>query len=493
MISKRTIIIFVIGLVNFNCSQSGVSQLEINPEIKASSYLGGSRNEMGYCITTDLSGNIYVTGKTDSPDFPSTSKFLPDNIESDNNVFVVKMDPAGSKIIYSLLIGGSGDDSGGSVSVDGKGYAFVSGTTGSKDFPTTPGCFDKTLNGKKDVFIVKIDPDGKSLVYSTYLGGDKEDFCLCSQIDNNGCIYLSGKTLSENFPVTSGVFDETFNGKNDVFVSKLNINGTKLEYSTFIGGSNEDSANDLTIDDLGCIYFCGETQSSNYPVTDNSFDQAFNGGGYDVVVTKLNSDGTELVYSTYLGGDKYEWASGIEVDHLGNAYVSGATKSEIFPVTENALDNSFNGDQDLFVTVFNKTGDDINYSTFIGGISKDSFTSIGILNKSGDICLTGNTKSSDYPVTSNASDTTFNKGQFDTFYSIINVLNSKLVYSTFLGGSCNEWGLDIYADRDMNAYLTGFTDSPDFPVTSGSFDIDYNGEINQRIKGDVFFIKFSVK
>ncbi len=486
-------IIFLIGPVGFDCSGTGGEILKIEPDLEFSSYLGGSRNEMGYAFTTDLSGNIYLTGKTNSPDFLVTTRFLPENAENSINAFVVKLDPTGSNILFSIVFGGSGDDSGMSVEVNPEGFVYVSGNTNSTDFPTTPGVYSENGSGLFDAFAVKISPDGKTLAYSTLLGGNSIDYCLAMAVDKNGFVYVGGKTFSDNFPVTPGVYDEAFNGKNDIFVAKLNKTGSELEYSTFMGGGNEDSANGIFVDDFGYVYLTGETQSSDYPVTENSLDAAFNEGGYDAIVTKLNPEGTDLVYSTYLGGNGYEWAAGLDVDGYGNVYVSGATKSEDFPVTENAYDKIFNGDQDLFVTVLDNTGNKIVYSTFVGGESKDSFTSIGIIKQMSKICLTGNTQSVDYPVSPGAFSEAFNKGQYDTFLTIIDIADSTLDYSTFLGGSQTEWGLDIFVDNNSNIYLAGFTDSPDFPVTPDSFGLTYNGESEARIKGDVFILKFQVE
>ncbi|MFE0565520.1 SBBP repeat-containing protein, partial [Priestia megaterium] len=246
---------------------------------------------------------------------------------------------------------GIGSDSGVSIAVDVGCHAYVTGFTNSSDFPVTPGAFDTTFNGDNDAFVTKLNPKGSNLIYSTYLGGTAFDEGRGIAIDSKGNAYITGQTSSLDFPVTPCAFDTTYNGGEiDAFVTKLNPKGSNLIYSTYLGGSGNDQGVSIAVDANGChAYITGVTNSTNFPTTPCAFDTTLNGSN-DAFVTKLNSKGSNLIYSTYLGGTGSDLGIGIAIDAKGNAYITGQTSSLDFPVTPGAFDTTFNGVADAFVT-----------------------------------------------------------------------------------------------------------------------------------------------
>ncbi|MBN1539282.1 MAG: SBBP repeat-containing protein, partial [Candidatus Thermoplasmatota archaeon] len=255
-----------------------------------STYLGGSGWEEGGDMDTDDKGCTYLTRFTGSVDFPT----IPGSYDETHNggdwdVFVTKISPSGDSLEYSTFIGGSGSDVGVAVSVDDTGFAYIGGVTGSQDFPTTPGAFDETHDrSDTEVFVLKLGIDGASLQYSTYLGGEKDDTVRGVVADDEGSIFLAGMTESTGLPVTTGSYDQSYNGGvYDVFIAKLSVGGSDLVYCTYLGGLGEDTPFGIDIDGTGCVHIFGETSSKDIPTTEGAFDRDHNGGEMDLFVTKL--------------------------------------------------------------------------------------------------------------------------------------------------------------------------------------------------------------
>ena len=273
-------------------------------------------------------------------------------------------------------------------------------------------------------------------------------------MDASGNVFVTGYTSSSDFPTTAGAYDATANGSHDAFVTKLNPTGAGLVYSTFLGGSSGGLGNGIAVD-----------ASGNAFVTGTAF------------VTKLNPTGTGLVYSTFLGGSSGDFGNGIAVDASGNAFVTGYTSSSNFPTTAGAYDATFNGGSDAFVTKLNPTGTGLVYSTFLGGSGSSSSSDSGsgiAVDASGNAFVTGYTSSSNFPTTAGAYDATANGGT-DAFVTKLNPTGTGLVYSTFLGGSERDYGNGIAVDASGNAFVTGYTDSSNFPTTAGAYDATANG------------------
>jgi hypothetical protein len=437
-------------------------------------FIGGSDYDSGYGIAVDGGGNAYVTGDAGSSDFPITPGAFDTSHNGSYDAFVVKLNQNGSSLIYGTFIGGSGWDEGYGIAVDGGGNAYVTGKTWSSDFPTTPGAFDTSHNGEDDAFVAKLNPNGSSLSYGTFIGGSGWDEGCGIAVDGGGNAYVTGETGSSDFPTTPGAFDRSINSYQDAFVVKLNQSGSSLSYGTFLGGEigSFDYGHAIAVDDEGYAYVTGGTESSDFPTTPGAFDTSLDDD--DAFVVKLNPNGSSLSYGTFIGGSDDDYGIGIAVDGGGNAYVTGYTRSSDFPTTPGAFDTSFNLG-DAFVVKLDPNGSSLFYGTFIGGSSGDSGGEIAV-DGEGNAYVTGSTYSSDFPTTPGVFDTSYNGGWTDAFVVKLNQNGSSLSYSTFIGGIGWDSGGGIAVDGGGNAYVTGYTDSPDFPTTHGAFDTSYNGD-----------------
>ena len=419
--------------------------LVIDPVLSYATYLGGAGNEGVASVKVDASGNLYVAGFTSSTTFPirgaeqgayagTNSPLLQAQF---GDAFVAKLNPGGTALIYATYLGGSGDDFATSLAIDAAGNAYVAGATQSFNFPTTAGAFQKSYKGftaaddngfydPGDGFVVKLNPAGNQLVYATYLGGTLNDMALGIAVDSSGDAVVVGSTESSDFPTTANALTKTFRGAanfgpsvaGDGFISILNPAGTALTYSTFLGGRGHDGIKGVAVDAQNNIYVCGVTFSGDFPVTSGAFQTTFRGletstdynnAAGDGFVAKFSAQGS-LVYATYLGGGFRDAATAIAVDSTGAAYVTGNTSSTDFPTTANAPQRTYKG--------------------------------------------------------SGAYGTVGDAYRGDAFVSKLNPAGSALVYSTYLGGAGDEGGLDIAVDGSGNAFVVGFTTSPEFPVTA---------------------------
>ena len=251
------------------------------------SNIGGSGGESGNEIAVDTNGNIYVTGSTSSTDFPTTSGAYDTSYNGGAyDVFVAKFSPPASAPIYSTLLGGSGIEHGYGIAVDASGNAYITGYTGSNDFPTTSGAYDASHNGGREAFITKLNSSGSELLYSTFLGGGMEDECNGIVVDGSGNAYVTGDTDSSDFPTTSGAYDTSINGYYDGFITKLGSSGSVLLYSTFLGGTSSDVVSAIAADGSGNAYVVGRTDSGDFPTTPSAYDISQNGNS-DVFITKI--------------------------------------------------------------------------------------------------------------------------------------------------------------------------------------------------------------
>ncbi len=445
-------------------------------------YLGGTGAESGVGVAYDATGNLIVGGWTTSTNFPTTLGAYDTAPSAGGDVFIAKFDADATTLIAATLVGGSAYEDANAMAVDGAGNIYLTGHTESADFPTTPGTYDNSLAGTRDMFLVKVDPTLSTLLYSTYLGGTLYELVTGLTVDTSGNAYLTGLTQSPDFPVTAGAYDTSLgDSQGDAFVTKINPasgGSADLVYSTFLGGVAEDWGRSIVVDSSGNAYVAGRTWSADFPTTGGAFDTSFNGQGTDAFVTKLNPSGTGLVYSTFLGGRGNDDAWGITIDGAGNAYVTGRTWTSTFPTTPGAFDTTFNGKTgntppDAYVTKFNAAGSGLVYSTFLGGQTEDLGRKI-VVDVDGSAYVVGYTFSSAYPVTAEGFDTSYN-GNRDAFLTRLNAAGSALVYSTYLGGTADDEERSLAVDSLGNVYLTGNTWSTNFPVSSGAYDTAHNG------------------
>jgi Beta-propeller repeat len=396
-------------------------------------------------------------------------------------------------LVYSTFIGGGNFEWGRGIAIDAGGNAYITGQTKSSNFPTTGGAFDRTFNvdtcprcgiDQYDAFVLKLNPAGSALVYSTFLGGFNLDDGMAIAVDAAGNAYVAGETEAVNFPTTANAFDRTINGEFDTFVTKLNATGSALVYSRYLGGSFVEFPSHVAVDAAGNLFITGSIRSTNFPTTAGAFDTTQN-GAFDVYLTKLNAAGSGLVFSTFLGGSGFDSSDGLAVDSAGNSYLSGGAGSVDFPTTAGAFDTLTDGN-DAFVAKFNPAGSALVFSTFLGGTSSDGASALA-LDGGGNIWVTGATNSTDFPIIVGAVDSTHN-GMADVFVSELNNTGSTLLYSTFLGGTQTEVGSDIAVDTNGGVYVTGHTYSLTYPTTAGAFDIVFNGDLS-IFWGDAFVSK----
>jgi hypothetical protein len=524
-------------------------ELVIDPTLTYATYLGGT----GYhipagpdcCgasangIAVDSFGSAYIVGTTGSSDFPvSGTAFQSTNEDADGpgNAFVSKLDPTGATLVYSTYLGGTGDywfkDAGQAIAVDTSGNAYVTGYTGSSDFPVTAGAFQvankaAALSGR-NAFVTKLSADGSGLIYSTYLGGSgfntgvarDGDYGEGIAVDSSGNAFIVGSSYSQDFPVTGGAFQTKNKAwpilQTNLFITKLNASGTSLSYSTYLGGtgvsqnccyyfSGADYGTGIAIDTLGDAYVTGYAHSKDFPVTPGAFQtvnhahNSINGTGAvdtNPIVTKLNSRGTALLYSTYVGGSgnpyRGDVATGIAIDPGGYAYITGEAGSSDFPTTSGAfqtLDTMPGYEYSGFVTKLNLLGSGLMYSTYLSGTgqrhgSGDVAAGIAV-DANSQAYVVGTVVSSDFPVTPDAfqkvnNETIYQSADYysgNAFITQFNASGSGLVYSSYFGGSGaadgsgGDIGLAIALDSAANGYICGDTLSTDLPVTEGAFQI----------------------
>jgi hypothetical protein len=307
-----------------------ITKINASGTIIYSTYLGGSNDDISNGIAVDSSGNVYVTGHTHSADFPLSSAIY-NKKKGESDAFVVKLNTSGDALVYSTYLGGSGPDRARGIAVDTKGNAYITGWTYSLDFPTISAVFGKKSAGFHDAFITKINASGSKLVYSMYLGGSNYDVGNGIAVDNYGNSYVTGYTNSTDFPTASAMYPTYAGGYHDAFITKINASGSKLIYSTYLGGNHDDVGYDIAVDTPGNAYITGMTWSNNFPVV--SPVQKNIAGNNDAFITKLDTKGS-IAYSTYLGGSTYDGGYGIAVDLFGNAYITGVTRSDDFPITQ---------------------------------------------------------------------------------------------------------------------------------------------------------------
>ena len=389
-----------------------------------STYLGGSADEYATSIALDSSGCAYLTGSTTSSDFPTTAGAFQNVIGGDSDVFVTKLNLNGSALIYSTFIGGSGSDTGNSITVDSSGNAYIAGQNRAGNYPTTAGSFQPSFPGNplqaaselKGV-VTKLNASGTALIYSTYLGGTGRDIAGAIAIDASGCAYVTGEAGSTDFPVTPGAFQTS--GANNAFVTKFTAAGNALVYSTYLGGGG-DRGHGIAVDSSGSAYVTGTTTALNFPTTPGAYETAYAGNGgpgasINSFVTKMSAAGDALVYSTYLGSDIYTSAYDIAVDPAGDAFVCGFDSSNTFPQTAGAIPTP-PASSTSFVSKFDPAGAQLLYSTRFGVQTDGTF---GIaLDSSGDAYVTGYTFAADFPTTPGAFQTS-SAGAYDAFVAKI--------------------------------------------------------------------------
>ncbi|MGK0172631.1 MAG: hypothetical protein ACI9W2_004370, partial [Gammaproteobacteria bacterium] len=409
--------------------------LVIDPVLDFSTYLGGGGSEDGLDnmgVALDAQGNIYVAGTTDSADFPTTGD-IQDQFAGTIDAFVAKLDPSGSQLIFATYIGGSSVDSGQAITLDAAGNIYIGGFTDSVDFPIVAP-LQAAIGGEFDGFVVKLDPSGSSILYATYIGGDKRDFVLGIDVNTAGEVYVTGDAESENFPVFDAL-QPVKGGSWDAYAAKLSAAGDAIVFSTFLGGTLLDSGQDIKVDSGGYVHVVGFTVSSDFP-TENAF-QATSNGDVEAYAVKIEPDGSGFIYSTYLGGESADRIIGLDLDAFGNAYVAGDTFSGDFPAI-NSIE-PFRGFADAFMAKLDSLGNVV-FSTFVGGAVADHALAIAV-DPSGNAHIAGMTFSQTLSNRHAIQDEI--AGEVDAFIASIDASGTRMPFVSYLGGSESDRVLGI--------------------------------------------------
>jgi len=460
--------------------------------IAFSTYVGGSNEDTIRDVAVDSQGNIYITGGTNSPDFPTTPGAYDRTLHTGGNslgsagphdVFVMKLSPSG-QLIWSTYLGGPNYDRAYAIKVDNQGYVYITGRAG-EGFPVTPGAFRtifqgqfSSLYGLQDGFVAKLTPDGSHLVFASYTGG--RDLA----IDQHGDIYIATSSALSDF---SGAylqawfrnsFQKTSKGDRDGIVLKVKSNGSQVLWATYLGGSGLDGGTpSIRVDSGGHAYYLCYTNSPDIPTTAGAYDRTHNGGG-DLYLAKLSPDGSSLVFGTYIGGSKEEFSEthGLALDDEGNAYVAATTTSPDFPTTPGAFQTTYGGPGgrgtgagtnypgDAFVAKIAADGSQLLASTFLGGRLGEGAEGVAV-DKQGNVYLGGTTYSDNFPVTTGAFKTR-NSGGADVFAVKLSADLRHLLYATYVGGSSTDYGRTAAIDSGGNLYVAGHTQSQDWPTRS---------------------------
>ncbi len=496
--------------------------LVIDPVVSWATFFGRSAADGAGRIAVDAQGNVYTAGFTTDESFPAApgAPAAGPGTAREGNVMVTKVNAAGTAFVYTTHLGGVNTDAAIDLAVDAQGAIYLTGATGSDDYPVTSGALKgvKTRAGsttpdKGDCFVTKLSPAGSALSYSTFLGGSLHDVCMGIAVDPQGNAYLAGWTASGNFPANEDAPQRLHRGYLDAFVAKLNPTGSGLVWATLLGGTGYEVATDIAIDASGAAYITGHTLSSvGFPVSAGALQRTYSGGAPqaqvkfgDAFVAKVNPDGKSFGYVTYLGGRGDDAGFSIAVDAQNNAYVAGATNSTNFPVSGQSYQTAFKGaggndiypGGDAFVVKLNPTGSSVVWGTYLGGTLDDWATGL-VLDAAGNVTVVGATLSRDFPVSADATQRVYGGSDpgdvfptGDAFVAQLTSNGAALSFSTYLGGAASDFAAGVARDVS-NIYVSGATLSRNFPATPGAPQTGYGGT-NSEISplGDAFVVRFS--
>ncbi|HUP14789.1 MAG TPA: SBBP repeat-containing protein [Acidimicrobiia bacterium] len=430
--------------------------LVIDPAVEYSVELEGGANEEGHAIAVDAAGNAYVAGFTGSENFPTSGALQPAK-SGLYDAFITKLDPTGA-VVWSTFFGGSGDERAHGIALDDDGNVIVMGRTDSDDLPTV-NASQASFGGGIDAFVAKLTPNGSGLVYSTYLGGSGDeagssvDFLATREgavtVDATGNALITSFTNSTDFP-TLNPLQSTLKGGLDVFVTKLDPSGSPI-FSTYLGGSSGEVAGGIAVDSQGDVYLNGGTSSSDFPVTAGAFQTVY-AGASDAFVAKLASDGSGLVYATYLGGNDGDGGIRIAIDGEGSAYAIGGAGFN-FPTTEGSLQPTKPGDFDGYVAKFTPNGSALVYSTYLGGLSNDFVKDVAV-NEAGQAYVVGQSESGGTVPEVNVLEDC--SAAPEAYIAKLSADGSTAIYATCLGTNMGRIANAVALDGLGGAYLTGW-------------------------------------
>lgn len=482
--------------------------LVIDPLLTYSTFLGNSGGEIAYDVAIDSSGDAYICGVTASTNFPVSAGSFQTGYAGSGDVFVAKLNPSATGILFASFLGGTGNDIPARMQLDPSGDIFLVGSTTSSNFPTTPippgtaaedkQYFQPNYNGNQDAFLTEMKPDGSGLVYSRYIGGTGTDFGTALTLDSLGDVFVVGSTNSPDL-LTKNPIQPGNVGQYDAFVAEVDPAGMMI-YSTYLGGTLNDYGIGIALDSAGNIVLSGYTFSSNFPTQDAL--QSALAGGSDLFITKFTPGSSALLFSTYLGGASIDRLAAMTTDASGNIYLTGDTQSLDYPVTASAFQPSLTGTDNPFLTKVGSSGSALVYSTYLGGGDTGMGTAVAV-DSAGNAYVTGATGSTNFPLidpfqkvlgisgAGNCGSTNLVSVSSvvcpDAFVAKFGPLGIP-VFSSFLGGSGTDSGQSIAVDSGGSIYVVGGTNSPNFPATFDSYQSAYLGTSNNS---NAFLAKIS--
>ncbi len=474
---------YVAGITtSTNRGDADATLRKINPTGTAVLYtanFGGGGTDEANAVAVDPSGNIFVAGRTDSSDFPNPAGAFQRGNAGGIDAFLLRVNPNTNQLLFSTYFGGSGDDRALALALDPAGNAYITGSTSSTDLNTNAAAFSRRNAGGVDGFVAKFDSLGNAS-FATYIGGAADDFGYGIAADAAGRIYVAGSTNSDNFPLTAAL-QGSRRGNTDAFVMRMDASGATLLFSTYLGGGNRDVAQAIALDSSGNIYVAGSTASGDFPTVRGSYQTENAGGDSDIFVTKLSPDGRTAFYSTYIGSHGTDIANGIAVDSTGQAFITGSTDSDQFPVTDNAQQINRAGNSDVVLFELNQPGTAAIYSTFLGGATDETGRAIA-LDSAGNAYIAGITNSSGFPATGQSVQNVYGGGGSDGFIAKISfpttppTVNPGGVVNggNFASGPVAPGSLITIFGSNLASSATGATATP-LPTTLGGITVNING------------------
>jgi hypothetical protein len=426
-------------------------------------YLGGTGDDRAFGVAVDPSNNVYVTGYTQSTNFPLLSA-IQTKLQGSRSAFVTKLNSSGTAIVYSTYLGGNSHDQAYGIAVDSSGAAYITGDAYSTNFPIVNAFQAAFGGGQQDAFVAKLSPAGNSLVFSTYIGGNSVDHGAAIALDASRNIYVTGSTSSSNFPVVNAT-QARIGGGQDAFVVELSAAGTALLFGTFIGGSGgtpglAESGNAVAVDTSGNLYVAGSTSSIDFPTTAGAYQRTLtNGGAEDHGFAWKANSARQLVYSTYLAGMNMDLINGMAVDPAGNAYLVGSTSSSDFPGVR-PFQSAITGMTNAFLLKLNASGSGLIFGSFLGGSSSDTANGVAVDSKQ-NIVIGGLAQSPDFPLLNAAQ--SYGRGPFSGFVTRVVSGWYPIAFANGL------WDLDVWHDAgyDGTAWTltaTMFGQTGDLPI-----------------------------
>ncbi len=447
------------------------SRADSDPGFRHGTLLGGptSGDDSIISIQVDGAGNVFVAGRTEASSFPVTTGAYDETLNGSDDLFIAKLDPSLSNLLYCTFLGGSDLDSLSQIHLNQDGSLYVIGTTDSADFPTTTGAYCETSAGGRDGFLVKLNAQGSDLEYATLFGGSDDDTASGLAVDGQGRVCMTGSTKSTDLPVTSGANRTSLSGSSDAYALRFNNELTGIDMCTYIGSPGSDSGSTLVLRPDGSFVMRGFTDGV-FPTTPGAYCSTYINDGQFVL--QLDPTGSTIDFATISpNGRGRDELLDLAVDPWGNIILVGLSNSSDFPTTTDAISRTVNGEADIFVSILNDDASALTYSTFFGGSGFDSCRAID-LDVSGErIAITGLTNSTDLPVTEAAFDIEYREkfDSYDAYMCVFNITNKSIDYMTYIGGEYKDRVYEVRFGPNGHVYVGGHTNSRDFYTSPDAF------------------------